>query len=96
MATVRIEHEIHNYDAWKAAFDRDPADRRGSDVRSYRVLRPVDDPNYILIDLDFDTSQEAERFLDVMRRIWQSPQAAPALRGAPRARIAEAVESATL
>ena len=96
MPTVRIEHEIHNYDAWKAAFDRDPADRRGSGVRGYRVLRPLDDPNYILIDLDFDTSQEAERFLDVMRRIWQSPQAAPALRGAPRARIAEAVESATL
>jgi hypothetical protein len=40
--------------------------------------------------------QEAERFLDVMRRVWRSAQAAPALRGAPRARIAEAVESVTL
>ncbi len=65
-------------------------------MRSYRVLRPLDDPNYILIDLDFDTQDEAERFVEIMRRVWQSPQAAPALRGAPRARIAEAVESATL
>jgi hypothetical protein len=94
--TVRIEHGIHDYDAWKAAFDRDPADRRRSGVRSYRVLRPLDDPNYILIDLDFDTQDEAERFIGVMRRVWQSPQAAPALRGAPSARIAETVESATV
>jgi hypothetical protein len=91
MPTIRIEHEVHDFDAWKAAFDRDPADRRGSGVRSYRVLRPLDDPNYVLVDLDFDTQQEAERFLDVMGRICPSPQAAPA-----RARIAEAVESATL
>jgi hypothetical protein len=96
MPTVRIEHEIHDYDAWKAAFDRDPADRRGSGVLGYRVLRPIDDPNFILIDLDFATRVEAERFLDVMRRIWRSPQAAPALRGAPRTRIAEAVETASL
>lgn len=44
--TVQLEHAITNFDTWKAAFDRDPLDRKGSGVRRHRVLRPVDDPNY--------------------------------------------------
>ena len=54
----------------KAAFDSDPADRRGSGVRRYRVSQSVDDPNYVLIDLDFDTVDEAEGLLNTMRGIW--------------------------
>ena len=96
MATLRIEHGIHDFDSWKAAFDRDPAGRKRSGVRYYRVLRPVDDPAYIMIDLDFDTVAEAESFLEVMHGVWGSPQAAPALVGTPRTRIVEAVETEDL
>ena len=39
-----------------AAFDHDPADRKGSGVRRYRIYRPVDDPHYITLDLEFDGS----------------------------------------
>jgi hypothetical protein len=45
--------------AWKAAFDSDPVGREKSGVRRYRVLRPVDDPNYVMIELEFDSSPEA-------------------------------------
>ena len=93
MPTLHIEHKIRDFDSWKAAFDRDPAGRQQSGVRRYRVLRPVDDPNYIMIDLDFDSSSEAEAFLATMRDVWRSPQAAPALLGSPQARIIEAVDS---
>lgn len=96
MHTLRIEHEVHDYETWKAAFDRDPADRKGSGVRAYRVQRPVDDPQYIMIDLDFDTAGTAEAFLVRMQTIWRSAQAAPALRGAPTTRIVEAVEQASV
>ena len=96
MPTVHIEHQIHNFDAWKEAFDRDPAGRQKSGVRHYRVMRPVDDPAYVMIDLDFDTIDEAEAFIGVMRKVWQSPQAAPALLGSPQARIVEVVESKAL
>lgn len=30
MPTVRIEHAIRDFDAWKVAFDRDPARRESS------------------------------------------------------------------
>jgi hypothetical protein len=33
---------------------------------------------------------------DRMQRVWASPQAAPALGGAPRTRIVEAVESVAI
>jgi hypothetical protein len=96
MFTLHIEHEIHDFDAWRAAFDRDPAGRQRSGVRHYRVGRPVDDCNYVVIDLDFDSPGEAETFATAMRKVWQSPEAAPALRGAPQTRIVETVERADL
>ena len=92
MVTVRIEHPITSFERWKAAFDRDPVDRRGSGVRRYQILRPIDDEEFVMIDLDFETPTEATVFIDAMRRVWGSPQAAPALGGTPRATIAAAVE----
>ena len=96
MITVRIEHPIKSFEAWQSAFDRDPVDRQGSGVRSYRILRPVDDPEFVMIDLDFDTPAEASTFVGAMRRVWASPQAAPALAGEPRATIVRSVADAVL
>lgn len=96
MTTVHIEHPVRDFATWKAAFDRDPADRRASGVQRYSIQRPVDDPNYVAIDLDFATAAEAETFLVTMQRIWGSTQAQQALTGAPQARIMDLVETATL
>lgn len=94
MHILRIEHQIRDFDSWKAAFDSDPAGREQSGVRRHRILRPIDDPNYVMIELDFDSSSEAETFLAALRRdVWSSRRAAPALIGSPQARIIEAVES---
>ena len=54
MYLLQIEYPIADYDAWKAAFDADRLDRAGSGVRRYRILQPTDDPNYVVIDLEFD------------------------------------------
>ena len=60
MITLRIEHKIANYDGWKKAFDSDPINRRQSGVKHYRVYRPIDDTNFIIIDLDFDNLEKAQ------------------------------------
>ena len=60
MITLRIEHKIANYDDWKKAFDNDPINRRQSGVKHYRVYRPIDDTNFITIDLDFDNLEKAQ------------------------------------
>ena len=93
MPILRLEHAISDFDLWKAAFDRDPVRREHSGVRGHRVFRPVDDPNYITVDLDFDSRAEAETFQVSLASLWRSKQAAPALVGTPQVRIVEAVES---
>jgi hypothetical protein len=93
MITLHIEHPIRDFDTWKAAFERDPIGRQRSGVRHHRILRPIDDTNYVMIDLDFDSTREAEAVLAALREVWQSPAAAPALGGSPQTRIVEVVES---
>ena len=90
MVTVQIEHQIRDYASWRAAFDRDPAGRQSAGVRRYRVYRPLGDPNYVIVDLDFDTADAAERFVAVMRGIWQRVDGT--LIDGPRARIVECVD----
>jgi hypothetical protein len=89
---VQIEHPIRDFATWKAAFDRDPVDRAGSGVRSYRIYRPTDDPDFVAVDLEFDDPARAEAFRMAIEDLWRTPQAALALRGAPRARIVDVVE----
>jgi len=90
MYVLRIEHPVADFDAWKRAFDSDPVGREKSGVRRYRILRPVDDPNYAMIDLEFETGSQAEALLAAMRVVWGSVQGR--IMTSPRARIVEAVE----
>jgi hypothetical protein len=90
MSTLHIEHAVTDFDTWSIAFGRFAEFRRQSGVRQQRVQRPVSDPNYVVIDLDFDTTGEAESFLGFLRaNVWSSRDNAPALVGAPQARILE-------
>jgi hypothetical protein len=70
MYLLRIEHPIPNFERWKRAFDSDPVGREKFGVRRYYILRPVDDSNYVMIDLEFDTSNEADALLSAMRTVW--------------------------
>ena len=94
MPIVRIEHAVPAFDQWKQTFERDPADRKGSGVRRYRILRQVDEPNYVMVDLEFDSLAEAEAFLATMQQLWSGP--GKAVMHNPRARIADVVEVADI
>lgn len=74
MHMLRIQHAVPSYEGWKTAFDSDPVGREKSGVRRYQILRPVDDPNFVMIDLEFDTSAEAEALLAAMRGVWANVQ----------------------
>jgi hypothetical protein len=92
MPTLHIEHAITDFDLWKAAFDHFSERRTQSGVLRHRVQRPVDDPRYVVIDLDFATTGEAKRFLAFLReQVWASRDSSPALVGEPRATILEPV-----
>lgn len=92
MAIVQIEHPVRDFETWKAAFDSDPAHRQASGVRRYQVFRAVDDPNFIAVDLEFDSRGEAEAFKVAIEGVWGTAQAMAALGGTPRARVVDVVE----
>jgi hypothetical protein len=91
MVVLRIEHAVPDFASWKRAFDADPLGRERSGVRRYRVMRAVDDPKDVLIDLEFDTRTEAESLLAALHEVWRGPGGAVTRN--PRARIVETVES---
>jgi hypothetical protein len=94
MAILRIQHAVPNFENWKRAFDSDPMDRKKSGVRRYHVFRSVEDPNFVMIDLELDTVAEAERMLERLRQLWAGPGAS-VMRN-PEAWIVEKIESTTV
>jgi len=70
MITLRIEHKISTYEGWKKAFDSDPIDRRKSGVKHYRVYRPTDNSNFIVIDLYFDNLEQAQAAKTALQNIF--------------------------
>jgi hypothetical protein len=94
MPILRIQHPVPSYEGWKAAFDSDPVGRERSGVRRYQILRSLDDPNYVMIDLEFDTKSEADALLAAMREVWSRVQGS--IMSNPQAYIVEQVESKEL
>jgi hypothetical protein len=92
MATLHIQHPITDFDTWTAAFDRFADARRGAGVRAQRVQRPVNDTKFVVIDLDFDSAADAERFRGFLTtQVWTNPENSPGLAGTPETMILEPV-----
>jgi hypothetical protein len=89
---VRIELTVSRFDSWKMAFDSDPMGRQKSGVRSYRILRPTDDPNYVMVDFEFDGLKDAENFGSALRNMWVTPAAQEIIKNS-KLRIVEQVET---
>jgi hypothetical protein len=90
MYSLRIEHPVPNFDAWKQAFDSDPVRREQSGVRRYRGFGPIDDPNYVMVDLELDSSPEADALLAALRDLWRRVEGTIMM--SPHARIVEVAE----
>ena len=90
MIILQIEHPVPDYSSWKKAFDIDPVNRKQSGVKRYRIFRQTDNPNYVIIELEFDKLDEAKNLLTALRGIWK--QIEGKIITGPRARIIEMVE----
>jgi hypothetical protein len=88
MFTLSIEHKITDFPTWKEAFDRFSEARMQAGVLAHCIRRLADDPLYLVIELDFETEQNAESFRHFLTTvIWSNPAASPALGGAPTVRV---------
>jgi len=92
MFTLSIEHAITDYPTWKGAFDGFAEARAQAGVQSQRIRRPVGDEHYLVIELDFSTREQAERFRRFLNNvIWTNDDASPALAGEAQVRVLEPV-----
>ncbi len=90
MYTLSIEHAISDFRTWKEAFDRFADARSQAGVLAHRIRRPVDDQQYLVIELDFDAEEQARAFRQFLTTVvWVNPEASPALSGTPATKILE-------
>jgi hypothetical protein len=93
MTTLRIEHPISDFQLWKTAFDSFAEARANAGVRSFAIRQPVNDPLYLMVDLEFDTAGRAEAFAQFLEQhVWSTPAASPGLAGTPQTRVLDLVE----
>jgi hypothetical protein len=93
MNTLHIEHPVTDFDTWKSAFDRFDGFRTQNGVTGQQIRRPIDDQNYVLVDLDFNSAGEAAKFLALLQAtVWSSKYSSPALVGTPQTRILSVVD----
>ena len=91
MLILQIEHEVLNFDAWKKAFEADPVNRKKLGVLGYKVFQNAEDPNYVLVHLEFDNLKEAEDTLTALRKLWEKVDGKIMI--SPQTRILKLVES---
>jgi hypothetical protein len=71
MILLHIEHTVVNFDNWKASFDSYAELREKSGVRRYQVSRLIDNPNFVMIDLEFDSLSGAEALIAAVQQVWE-------------------------
>ena len=64
MPAVLIRHRVADYAAWKPLFDEDGLTRRANGCRGGPLYRSADDPNEVLVLLEWDDLERARLFAD--------------------------------
>lgn len=96
MTTLHIEHAISDFETWSGAYSIAAPFREAAGVRAARVSQPEGDPYYVVVQLDFDTADEAKGFRSfLVENIWAERENSPALAGTPRTMILEAATIST-
>ena len=87
---MRIEHPVPDFAAWKRVFDSDPLGRERAGVRRHRIFRPVNDSQFVCVDLEFDARAEAEKMQEALNKMWGNVEGK--LIGKPKATVVEVSE----
>lgn len=71
MSMLVIQHCVTDFQAWKQAFDGDPIGRAQNGVIRHAIYRSSDDPNDVIVNLEFSSREQAEKFLTKLRELWR-------------------------
>lgn len=73
MAMLLIEYRVGDFAEWKAIFDQDPLGRSTHGVTRHRIYQDPDDPNHLMVSLEFPSTDQARSFptLPALRQVWE-------------------------
>jgi hypothetical protein len=64
MPSLLIRHHVADYSAWKAGFDEHAPTRRAYGAQGEWLFRDADDPQQVLLLLEWDDLERARLFVD--------------------------------
>jgi uncharacterized protein (DUF1330 family) len=62
MTVVSVRHTVADYASWKAVYDGNGASRKEHGATHDQVLQSVDNPNELLVLIEFGSLAEAQSF----------------------------------
>ena len=92
MAGPHIQHPVTDLATWATAFGSFAEVRKGAGVLSEYVRSPAGQDDWVVVDLEFATVDQAEKFLHFLEtEVWAKPELSPALAGTPEGKVLESV-----
>ena len=64
MPYMIVRHKVENYDIWKAGYDEHGATRKAAGSKGTHVFRTDEDPNEVLVLMEWDSLDNARKFAD--------------------------------
>lgn len=62
MTQLVVRHKVADYGKWKTVFDEHDATRKASGCKGYQLVRNVDDPNELIVVMEWDDLKNAREF----------------------------------
>ena len=59
MAHVFVKHKVADFSTWKEIFDAFVETRHAGGEKSFQILHPDNDPNYLFLMFEWDSLQNA-------------------------------------
>jgi heme-degrading monooxygenase HmoA len=63
-AIILVRHTVKDYDAWRLIYDNDADRRKVGGCTGTHVFRNAKDGNEVIINLQWDSVENAQKFLD--------------------------------
>lgn len=64
MTHIMVKHRVNDYRTWKHEFDNFAGFRRSSGEKSFHILQNEQDPNDLYLMFEWDTPENARKFMD--------------------------------
>ena len=89
MTSLHIEDRVNDLEPWLETFRSFDDFRAEGGVKTVRVRHGVDDPNFVAVDLEFESVEQARAFLGQLEMtIWPN---SPHFEGVPTTQILETI-----